>query len=296
MKKFLAFALLFIVACGGAIEEDLVDDTVTTEIEITSTTSAIETTSTTIDDSKDIAGLTVLYAGHSFGRPFAENLTKTAKFAGIKDHEQRIVFRGGQNGAPQAMWEDPTAKNEIKNALNDGNVDIVILICCSQELLESNGQSDKAIVEIIEYALSKNPNTKFGLSMPWADYPENYIDANEHRFQIDVAYSRYQQFAKSLTNLFPDVDVFTFYHGAVIYELRGLFEKGMLQDVDNLIGPKRNSIFTDEKGHAGLLAIDTGSLIWLNAIYGINPMDIPKIEKYKLDIREVAAEVLRKYS
>jgi hypothetical protein len=296
MKKFLAFALLFIVACGGAIEEASVEDTVTTELEITSTTFAIETTSTTIDDSKDIAGLTVLYAGHSFGRPFAENLTKTAKFAGIKDHEQRIVFRGGTNGAPQAMWEDPTAQNEIKNSLNDGNVDIVILICCSQELVESNGQSDKAIVEIMEYALSKNPNTKFGLSAPWADFPENYIDANEHRLQTDTAYPRYQQFAKSLSNLFPDVDIFTFYHGAAIYELRDLFEKGMLQDVDNLVGPERNSIFTDKKGHAGLLAKDTGSLIWLNAIYGINPMDIPKIEKYKLDIREVAAEVLIKYS
>ena len=296
MKKFLVFALLFLVACGGDIEETSVEDTVTTELEITSTTSAIQTTSTTIDDPKDIAGLTVLYAGHSFGRPFAENLTKTAKFAGMKDHEQRIVFRGGENGAPQAMWEDPTAKNEIKNALNDGNVDIVILICCSQELLESNGQSDKAIVEIMEYALSKNPNTKFGLSMPWADYPENYIDANEHRLQTDAAYPRYQQFAKSLSNLFPDVDIFTFYHGAAIYELRDLFEKGMLQDVDNLIGPERNSIFTDKKGHAGLLAKDTGSLIWLNAIYGINPMDIPKIEKYKLDIREVAAKVQRKYS
>jgi len=296
MKKFLAFALLFIVACGGAIEEASVEDTVTTELEITSTTFAIETTSTTIDDSKDVAGLTVLYAGHSFGRPFAENLTKTAKFAGIKDHEQRIVFRGGTNGAPQAMWEDPTAQNEIKNSLNDGNVDIVILICCSQELVESNGQSDKAIVEIMEYALSKNPNTKFGLSAPWADFPENYIDANEHRLQTDAAYPRYQQFAKSLSNLFPDVDIFTFYHGAAIYELRDLFEKGMLQDVDNLIGPERNSIFTDKKGHAGLLAKDTGSLIWLNAIYGINPMDIPKIEKYKLDIREVAAKVLIKYS
>ena len=239
MKKFMAFALLFIVACGGAIEEASVEDTVATDLEITSTTSAIETTSTTIDDSKDIAGLTVLYAGHSFGRPFAKNLTKTAKFAGIKDHEQRIVFRGGSNGVPQAMWEDPTAKNEIKNALNDGNVDIVILICCSQELLESNGQSDKAIVEIMEYALSKNPNTKFGLSASWVDYPENYIDANEHRLQTDAAYPRYQQFAKSLSNLFPDVDIFTFYHGAAIYELRDLFEKGMLQDVDNLIGPER---------------------------------------------------------
>ena len=296
MKKFLAFALLFIVACGGAIEEASVEDTVTTELEITSTTFAIETTSTTIDDSKDVAGLTVLYAGHSFGRPFAENLTKTAKFAGIKDHEQRIVFRGGTNGAPQAMWEDPTAQNEIKNSLNDGNVDTVILICCSQELVESNGQSDKAIVEIMEYALSKNPNTKFGLSAPWTDFPENYIDANEHRLQTDAAYPRYQQFAKSLSNLFPDVDIFTFYHGAAIYELRDLFEKDMLQDIENLIGPRRNSIFNDEKGHAGLLAIDTGTLIWINAIYGVNPMDIQKIEKYQLDIREVAAKVLNLYS
>lgn len=295
MKKVLILLLIFIAACGGSIEEASVEDTTTTEVKIVTTTSTIETTSTIKKDSEDINGLTVLYAGHSFGRPFAENLTQLTEFSGIKGHNQRIVMRGGENGAPQAMWEDPTAKNEIKSSLNDGSVDVVILICCSQELYESNGQSDQSIVEIMEYALSKNPNTRFGLSMPWADFPNNYNDASEHRLQIDAAYPRYQQFAKSLTDLFKDVDIFTFYHGAAIYELRDLFEKDMLQDVDNLIGPRRNSIFTDEKGHAGLLAKDTGSLIWLNAIYGIDPMDIPKIEKYKLDIREVASEVLRKY-
>ena len=295
MKKVLILLLIFIAACGGSIEEASVEDTTTTEVKIVTTTSTIETTSTIKKDSEDINGLTVLYAGHSFGRPFAENLTQLTEFSGIKGHNQRIVMRGGENGAPQAMWEDPTAKNEIKSSLNDGSVDVVILICCSQELYESNGQSDQSIVEIIEYALSKNPNTRFGLSMPWADFPNNYNDASDHRLPIDAAYPRYQQFAKSLTDLFKDVDIFTFYHGAAIYELRDLFEKDMLQDVDNLIGPRRNSIFTDEKGHAGLLAKDTGSLIWLNAIYGIDPMDIPKIEKYKLDIREVASDVLRKY-
>ena len=295
MKKVLILLLIFIAACGGSIEEASVEDTTTTEVKIVTTTSTIETTSTIKKDSEDINGLTVLYAGHSFGRPFAENLTQLTEFSGIKGHNQRIVMKGGENGAPQAMWEDPTAKNEIKSNLNDGTVDVVILICCSQELYESNGQSDQSIVEIMEYALSKNPNTRFGLSMPWADFPNNYNDASEHRLQIDAAYPRYQQFAKSLTDLFKDVVIFTFYHGAAIYELRDLFEKDMLQDVDNLIGPRRNSIFTDEKGHAGLLAKDTGSLIWLNAIYGIDPMDIPKIEKYKLDIREVASNVLRKY-
>jgi len=296
MKKVLTLLLLLIVACGGSSEETEVEDTTTTEVKIVTTTSSIETTSTTIKDSEDIKGLTVLYMGHSFGRPFAENLTQLTEFSGIKGHNQRIVTRGGEKGAPQAMWEDTTAKNEIKSNLNDGSVDVVILICCSQELYESNGQSDQSIVEIMEYALSKNPNTRFGLSMPWADFPNDYNDASEHRLSIDAAYPRYQQFAKSLTDLFKDVDIFTFYHGAAIYELRDLFEKDMLQDIENLIGPRRNSIFNDEKGHAGLLAIDTGTLIWINAIYGVNPMDIPKIEKYQLDIREVAAKVLNLYS
>ena len=78
-----------------------------------------------------------------------------------------------------------------------------------------------------------------------------------------------------------------------VYELRKMFENGKLQDIKALIGPKRTSIFTDQKGHAGDIAIDTGTLIWLKAIYDINPMDIPKIEKYESDIREIATRALR---
>jgi hypothetical protein len=71
-------------------------------------------------------GLTVLYAGHSFGRPFAENMIKGARLAGVKRHEQRVVFRGGENGAPQAMWGDPSVQALIKEQLDDGEVDVVI--------------------------------------------------------------------------------------------------------------------------------------------------------------------------
>ena len=235
----------------------------------------------------------MLYAGHSFGIPFAQNLTKLAEFSGIEDHNQRIVFRGGENGSPQAMWENPTVKSEIKKNLDDGNVDVVILICCSEELIESRGQSDQAIVEIIEYALSKNTETKFGLAMPWIDFPNNYKDVNDHRSITDMGYLAYTEFAKSLSKQFNDLEIFTFYHGAAVYELRKMFENGKLQDIKTLIGPKRTSIFTDQKGHAGDIAKDTGTLIWLKAIYDINPMDIPKIEKYESDIREIATRALR---
>ncbi len=296
MKKVSILLILLVVTCGGSNEETVAKDTTATEVKNVTTTSTNKITSTTIKDSVDIDGLTVLYAGHSFGMPFAQNLTKIAEFSGIEGHNQRIVFRGGENGTPQAMWDNPTVKNEIKKNLNDGNVDVVILICCSKELIESRGQSDQAIVEIIEFALSKNKETRFGLAMPWIDFPNNYKDVNDHRSLTDMGYLAYKEFAKNLSKQFNGLEIFTFYHGAAVYELREMFENGSLQDIQGLIGPKRTSIFTDEKGHAGDIARDAGSLIWLKAIYDINLMDIPKIERYELDIREIATRVLRLYS
>ena len=281
MKKVSILLILLVVTCGGSNEETVAKDTTATEVKNVTTTSTNKITSTTIKDSVDIDGLTVLYAGHSFGMPFAQNLTKIAEFSGIEGHNQRIVFRGGENGTPQAMWDNPTVKNEIKKNLNDGNVDVVILICCSKELIESRGQSDQAIVEIIEFALSKNKETRFGLAMPWIDFPNNYKDVNDHRSLTDMGYLAYKEFAKNLSKQFNGLEIFTFYHGAAVYELREMFENGSLQDIQGLIGPKRTSIFTDEKGHAGDIARDAGSLIWLKAIYDINLMDIPKIERYE---------------
>ena len=293
MKKVSILLILLVVTCGGSSEETVAIDTAANEVRNVTTTSTKKITSTTVKHSVDIEGLTVLYAGHSFGMPFAQNLTKLAEFSGIEGHNQRIVFRGGENGVPQAMWKNQTVKSEIKKNLDDGNVDVVILICCSEELIESRGQSDQAIVEIIEYALSKNTETKFGLAMPWIDFPNNYKDVNDHRFITDMGYLAYTEFAKSLSKQFNDLEIFTFYHGAAVYELRKMFENGKLQDIKTLIGPKRTSIFTDQKGHAGDIAKDTGTLIWLKAIYDINPMDIPKIEKYESDIREIATRALR---
>ena len=63
--------------------------------------------------STGVVGLEVLYMGHSFGRPFAENMENAAELAGIEGHSQLIVSRGGERGAPQAMWEDPNVQIKI---------------------------------------------------------------------------------------------------------------------------------------------------------------------------------------
>ena len=153
------------------------------------TTSAASTPSTSLAEApvqSRVDGLTVLYAGHSFGRPFAGNMDEATRLAGIEGHEQRVVVRGEENGAPQVMWEDPGAQSLIKEQLDDGAVDVVILICCSREFRETAGQSDQAIsgqpiLEIVAYALAQNPETRFGLAMPWAAFPNEYATADEHR-------------------------------------------------------------------------------------------------------------------
>lgn len=61
-------------------------------------------------------GLTVPYAGHSFGRLFARRMAWATRLAGINGQEQRVVSRGGENGTQQAMWEDPEVQALIKTA------------------------------------------------------------------------------------------------------------------------------------------------------------------------------------
>ena len=264
------------------------------------TTSTASTTTTWLVETpvqSSVEGLTVLYAGHSFGRPFARKLDEVTRLAEIGGHEQRVVFRGGENGAPQAMWDDRDVQSRIKEQLDDSAVDVVILICCSEEFRETAGQrdqevSDQAILEIVAYALAQNPETRFGLAMPWADFPSEYATVEEHRAITDAAYLRYRQLAENISEASNGVEVFAFYHGAAVYEIRAGFEEGLIPELANLVGPRRSSVFFDEKGHAADMAIDAGTLIWLNAIYGINPLELPPIERYGVDIREIAASAL----
>ena len=219
-------------------------------------------------------------------------MTELTRSAGIDGHEQRVVFRGGANGTPQAMWENPEVQALIKEQLNDGAVDIVVLICCSEELSQTDFQRDQAIVDIVDYALARNPETRFRLAMPWSRSPHTYATAADHRAGTDAAYPRYQLLAESVSAASGGAEVSAFYHGAAVYEIRSRFENGLIPELTALIGPLSSSVFTDETGHAGSMAKDAGALIWLNALYEINPLDLPRMNAYDVDIRAIAAAAL----
>ena len=235
----------------------------------------------------------VLYIGHSFGRIFAQTLEDYAHDAGFSDHAQFIEMSGGASGAPDALWADDGHRNNIKAYLDTREIDVLIMICCSIEFIEGGLQSDEAIWNFTDYAIENNPDTRIGLALPWKDYPSEYDNASEYRNGSDQAYEAWTNLASNLSADYPSADVFTFHHGAIAYELRDMFEAGELDgDIEQLTGSKETSIFTDYKGHAGNLMIDTGTLVWLHAVHGVDPLDVPEFTQWETDIREIAKSVI----
>lgn len=99
--------------------------------------------------------------------------------------------------------------------------------------------------------------------------------------------------ANDLTADYPGADVFTINHGEVVYDLRAAYEAGDLEgDVQQLTGSAQTSVFTDTKGHAGKITVDTGTLIWLHAIHGVEPNDAPAFPQWKANIRVIAQAAL----
>ena len=252
----------------------------------------------TVESFDIVEGKKVLYIGHSFGRPFARELPSFVEMAGIDNHVQEIVFRGGPNGSPQSLWEDPKVREEIQNILAEGDTDLLVMICCSENFLESR-QSDWAVENWIDYALSVNPDTDFALALPWPDYPEDYENNEAYSERIiEVHASAWHPFIDDLRDLYPQSEIQSIFHGRAAVELRGLFESGSLPEISEMTSKRPPGLFTDRKGHAGQILLDLGTLIWLGTIYDIDMNDFPvnelKIngESYETDLVAIAKEIL----
>ena len=252
----------------------------------------------TVESVDIVEGKRVLYIGHSFGRPFARELPSFVEMAGIDNHVQEIVFRGGPNGSPQSLWEDPKVRVEIQDILAEGDTDLLVMICCSENFLESR-QSDWAVENWIDYALSVNPDTDFALALPWPDYPEDYENNEAYSERILEAHaSAWHPFIDDLRDLYPQSEIQSIFHGRAAIELRGLFESGFLPEISTMTSKRPPGLFTDRKGHAGQILLDLGTLIWLGTIYDIDMNDFPvselKIngESYETDLLGMAQEIL----
>ena len=250
-----------------------------------------------------IEGDKMMLMGHSFFRPFADQLPYHAVKAGVDGHTQNVEFSGGESGTPLSLWEDAEHRANVQAVLDSGDVDVFGMTCCDWELtpegdraLDSEGNPILSLEgwELwFDYALAQNPDTEVFIGIPWLDYPTNYTDASTYADFWDQFYnSLILPAVDELRALYPGVVIYTIPYGDGVNELRKRFEMGNLPDVTNLQGPSETSLFTDDKGHGGQLLKDFVEYIWIDAIYGVNLETYSYDDGYQTNLKAIAKSIM----
>ena len=228
-------------------------------------------------------GSNMLLIGNSFFRPYAQKLDAMAIDASLVNHNSTIVIRGGENGRPINLWNDSstTEHNLIKSTLDQGNIEFFGM---------TSGHDSPNRIEgfknWIEYALQIKPNITIFLSISPFDFPNG--DPNGTRpdwdtFAADNGFSSIQAMFNAYINdivhsevvdqlriEFPSTKIFTIPTGWATFNLYQMNIDGLLLDQIDMFGTLETSIFTDQKGHQGNIVRETGGLLWLGSIYGID--------------------------
>ena len=190
-----------------------------------------------------------------------------AHLAGETNHTQYIEFSGGESGSPGLLWDDAEHQANIRAFLDTGEIDVLIMICCSPEFIRTL-DTDQAVWNFTDHAVMKNPDVRIGLAMPWKDFPGEYgTQASMTNSTLDIL-----PYWENPDELRADHPVRTCSPSIMAHSHTRceMFEAGDLDgDLERLQGPKATSLFTDQKGHAGDMLVDVGTLIWLHAVHGV---------------------------
>lgn len=232
-----------------------------------------------------------LFIGHSFLAPVVRRIP--AFVPSELNHTQQVISRGGENGIPSSLWNSYATRLQIQAVLDRGDVDLLAMPIDRASAWNDvdDFTSTEYIRYWINYALSQNSHTEFMIGIPWSDFPgrdNTTVYASRYRSGIPTLLDAFAE----LDRQYPGVTISTNPYGLGVVELRLLFENGALPDVSFLTGPARDSIFRDEKGHAGMITDDLLALFFINRIYGVDlrtsGIDLP----YQTDLKAVAQSVL----
>jgi hypothetical protein len=232
-------------------------------------------------------GFNSLFIGHSFFIPIARQMPFHAAQAGISGHTQSHEMSGGSSGAPLSLWQDADHRANIQAVLNTGAVELFGMTTASNPTTEG--------YELwFDYALSKNPNTRFFIALPWLDFPSDYTAAAYANFWQPLHDGPWHDFIDELRALYPNVEIFCIPHGQAALELFSLFEAGNLPDISVLTGVAGEGLFSDYKGHGHTdeILYDTMELVWLNAIYGVELEEYVYDPGYITDIKAIAKSIM----
>jgi len=232
-----------------------------------------------------ITGYNSLFMGHSLFHPFAAGLPAHASQAGFVDHEQQDFLFGSYTGAPLVVWHTPQNRVQVQNVLNQGDVD----------LFGMTYHPDVPGIEgyrlWVQYALQKNPDTRFFIGLPWQWYADQTTAANYEASWHAYHPATIHPLIDTLRAEFPGVDFFCVPYGQSAVELYKLFDEGNLPDVEALVSTTVPAVFTDSRGHPNAILEALGELVWLNAIYGVDLTTYGFDPGYQADLKAIAQAI-----
>jgi len=235
-------------------------------------------------------GYNSLFMGHSFFVPIAREMPFHAEQLGLNGHTQYVEMSGGATGTPTALWNDDGHRNNIQAVLDTGEIELLAMT------FESFVPTVDGYVLWIDYALSKNPDTKIVIGLPWRDFPGEYDNAESYAGDGTILASVWEPQLDTLRALYPDTEIVAMAYGFAAVELRYMFEAGQLPGITDLIGDNpETSLFKDAKGHGhnGGLLLDLAEFIWLNSIYDIDLDTYDYNAGHGVDLKAVAKSILQ---
>ncbi|MEZ5570843.1 MAG: hypothetical protein R3E64_02375 [Halioglobus sp.] len=231
-------------------------------------------------------GFNALLIGHSFFDPYVLQLPSHAARAGFADHTQSRFFSGGGSGTPQAFWENASKRAAIQAVLDTGDI----------ELFGMTYHPDYPSIEgyrnWVDYALQKNPDTRFFIAVPWLTTPASFdaptYESIWHLYHPAVAHG----FIDTLRQEYPGVDFYCIPYGQSAVELRKLYAAGNLPEVDALVSNTVDAIYRDTLGHPDDILVALGELVWLRAIYGVDLLTYDYDTGYTTDLKAIATAIM----
>ena len=95
-----------------------------------------------------------------------------------------------------------------------------------------------------------------------------------------------------LRDEFPSTEIFTIPTGWTSVKLDQMNRDNELLDDIARFGPQPTSLFTDNKGHQGNIIRETGSLLWLSSIYGVDLSTFSYETGFNTDLHEIAKQIM----
>ena len=206
------------------------------------------------------------------------------------------ITRGGENGRPINFWNDSDSNEhlQIKAALDAGNIDVFGMTPGHEP--EDRTEGHRAW---INYALQNNPDIKILIAIPQIDFPADWEQrAEEYGFDnIEELYDYFvndlvhHHMVDQLRDEFPSTEIFTIPTGWTSVKLDQMNRDNELLDDIARFGPQPTSLFTDNKGHQGNIIRETGSLLCLSSIYGVDLSTFSYETGFNTDLHQIAKQI-----